>query len=71
MTTYWLSTKSPAGIFRSSYQTKERDTFLRENAGVDSAILGEELGIGQNRVEAYQRKIGLRKFAGNASKGRS
>lgn len=68
MTTYWLSTKSPSGIFRAAYQTKERDTFLRETVGVDSAILAQEMGLGRNRVEAYQRKLGLRKITGNVPK---
>lgn len=65
MSDFWMSTKSPAGMFRPAYQTGEMDEFLRETAGVDAAILSADLGICRAHVEACQRRIGLRKITGN------
>ncbi len=62
---WWMSTKSKPNMFRPAYQTDELDAFLRQNRGVDPALLGAELGMSADRVMAYQRKIGLRRITGN------
>ena len=61
---YWLSTNSPRNIFKVSYHSPEIEVFLRENVGVDAAILAEELHLCVDWVQAYQRRLGLRKCAG-------
>lgn len=63
---WWTSTKSPASMFRPAYQTKAMDAFLRETVGIDPAVLAIDAGMSANRVEAYQRQLGLRKITGNA-----
>lgn len=37
-----------------------RDAFLRENVGIDPAILATQLGVSTRFVYTYQRKLGLR-----------
>ncbi len=61
MSDYWLSTKSPR-IFKQSYETAERDAYLIENQGIDSALLAADLNMQSCHVVAYQRKLGLRAF---------
>jgi hypothetical protein len=62
---WWMSTKSPATLFRPSYQTDELEDFLRENAGVEPALLAADTGVGRNHIRACQRRLGLRKITGN------
>lgn len=66
MQDWWMSTKSPMTMFRPSYQTQELDAFLRDTVGIDPALIGIDAGMSANRVEAYQRQLGLRKITGNA-----
>jgi hypothetical protein len=61
---WWMSTMSPTSMFRPEYQTGELADYLRENTGVDPAILAADVGIGPGQVMAYQRKLGLRKISG-------
>lgn len=58
----WLSTKSPVRMLNAPI-AGEIEVYLRENHGVDSALLAADLGICQHYVECYQRRLGLRKFA--------
>lgn len=62
MSDYWLSTKSPRQMFRPEYQDAKTATFLRENKGIDAALLANDLGVNAPCVRAYQRKLGLRKI---------
>ena len=62
----WLSTKSPRGMLDSQIG-REVENHLRENAGIDSALLAADLGLCQRNVEAWQRRLGLRKFAPTGS----
>jgi hypothetical protein len=48
---------------RSRRYTRERDAFLRESKGVDSAILADALGLTERFVIIYQRKLGIRPFS--------
>jgi hypothetical protein len=41
--------------------TSERAAFLRSHAGVDPALLAEELGVKESTIRLWQRKLGLRK----------
>ncbi len=71
MSEYWLSTKSDPRMFKQSYETTERDAYLIENQGIDAALLAADLGISEVRVQAYQRRLGLREFQRNPeAKGR-
>ncbi len=55
---------------RRKWRTKKRDEFLRENVGVDTAILADGLGVSERFIISYQRKLGVRPFTGNPpSKG--
>ncbi len=45
---------------RPPMYTPDRDAFLRENHGIDPAILADELGLSTRFVYCYQRKLGLR-----------
>lgn len=49
--------------------TRERDEFLRENHGVDPAILADSLGVIERFVIGYQRKLGLRKCVASGIRG--
>jgi hypothetical protein len=40
--------------------TPARDAFLRENVGIDPAILADALGLRVISVYRYQRRLGLR-----------
>ena len=55
-------------MFRPVYQNGDLDAYLREHVGIDPAILAADLGISRRHVEAYQRKLGLRKITGNHRK---
>lgn len=68
-TDWWMSTRSPAGMFRPAYQNGELDAYLREHAGIDAAILAAETGLPPSHIRAFQRKLGLRKITGTARKG--
>jgi hypothetical protein len=58
----WLSTKSPIRML--DYQIDQAtEQHLRDNVGVDSALLAADLGICTARVESHQRRLGLRAFA--------
>ena len=51
---------------KKKWRTKERDEFIRENIGIDPAILADGLGLSERFVISYQRKLGLRALTGNA-----
>jgi len=46
---------------RPPMYTKERDAYLRENVGIDPAVLAEALGLHVRSIYRYQRRLGLRK----------
>jgi len=46
---------------RQAGRTKERDAYLRANAGVCPAILAESLGLTEAFIIRYLIKLGLRK----------
>lgn len=56
----WLSTKSPLRMLDPPMQQSEA-IYLRENLGIDSALLAADLGLCTSHVEARQRRLGLRK----------
>ena len=51
---------------KKKWRTKKRDEFIRENVGIDPAILANGLGLSERFVISYQRKLGLRALTGNA-----
>jgi hypothetical protein len=57
----WLSTKSPLRMLEAIDQATEEH--LRENSGVDSALLAVDLRLSPAHVRSKQRRLGLRKFA--------
>lgn len=62
---YWSSTKAPVHLFARSYETPELAAHIRDNSFVDAAILAADLGIeslSAMSVEAYQRRLGIRKI---------
>ena len=65
---WWMNTNS-AVKFRESYETPKREQLLRDAQGVDVAILAIDLGMTPSHIEAYQRKLGLRKCAENNARG--
>jgi hypothetical protein len=42
--------------------TKEREAYLRANAGVDAALLAQDLGVTTRFVIMFQRRLGLRRM---------
>lgn len=56
----WLSTKSPIRMLDTP-MGREAEQHLRENSGIDSALLALDLRISPLHVEAKQRRLGLRK----------
>ena len=46
---------------RPPMYTEERDAYLRENVGIDPAVLAEALGLHVRSIYVYQRKLGIRK----------
>jgi hypothetical protein len=55
----WLSTKSPIRMLDAPIDPAT-EAHLRANAGVDPAMLAADLGLWTARVEACQRRLGLR-----------
>ena len=53
---------------RPRNRTIEREAYLRENVGIDPAILAADLGIQTSWVLAWQRKLGIRPFSCNGAK---
>ena len=62
---YWSSTKSPVHLFRMSYETPEKEAFLRENFCIDASMLAFDIHLNPQVVRAYQRRLGLRAIAPN------
>jgi hypothetical protein len=58
----WLSTKSPLRMLDPPISSK-MEQYLRDNQGIDSALLALDLGLGPDHVEARQRRLGLRKLS--------
>ena len=54
---------------RPKIYTAQRDQFLRENVGIDPAILAVTLGFTERYIISYQRKLGLRPFTSGRSPG--
>ena len=50
---------------RPKMYTLQRDKFLRETIGVDTAVLAATLGFTERFIISYQRKLGLRPLTGN------
>jgi hypothetical protein len=50
---------------RPRMYSAERDRLLRENPGVDTAILAEQMHVTERFIISYQRKLGIRQFTGN------
>ena len=61
---YWSSTKSPVHLFRPAYQSAEAEQHLREYSFVDSKLLAADLKMAPQWVEAYQRRLGVRRITG-------
>ena len=64
--TYWQSTKSPVHLFKREYESPEIAKHITENSFVDAAMLADELRVNHlspMAVEAYQRRLGVRKIA--------
>lgn len=60
---YWLSTNSPSLRLLDPKISPEVEIYLRENQGVDSALLALDLGLSHLKVEAWQRQLGLRRIS--------
>lgn len=58
----WISTKSPTRMLDASI-TRAQEAYLRDNRGVDAALLAIDLGLCPVHVEALQRRLGLRKIS--------
>ena len=72
MTVYWQSTKAPVHLFKRVYESEEVAAHVRDCSFVDSALLAVELKtphLSRMAVEAYQRRLGVRKIAENNPKG--
>lgn len=63
---WWTTTKASRDIFRPAYQNPENDRLIRETVGIDPALLVSDLHISVPQIQAYQRKLGVRKITGNA-----
>ena len=56
---------------RPRNRTPECISYLRDNVGIDPAILAADLGIHINWVLAWQRQLGVRPFACKAPNTRA
>jgi hypothetical protein len=54
---------------RRRYRNPAREAFLRQNVGIDPAVLAMTLGVTERFVRMLQRKLGLRKCRGTLRKG--
>ena len=62
---YWASTKSPVHLFPAQrYESAEAAAYLREYSSVDSKLLAADLKMAPQWVEAYQRRLGVRRITG-------
>jgi hypothetical protein len=59
---YWQSTKAPVHLFPREYESPELAKYLSENAFIDAAQLAGDVNISRPVVEAYQRRLGVRKI---------
>jgi hypothetical protein len=60
--TYWISTKSPVRML-DNRTDKITAAYLKNNQGIDAALLAADLGIARNIIPYYQLRLGLRKYA--------
>lgn len=66
MSEYWQSTKSPVHLFKREYESEEVAKHVKDNSFIDAAMLSAELRLPHLNtwaVEAYQRRLGVRKIA--------
>jgi hypothetical protein len=63
VTVYWQSTRAPVHLFKREYESPELAKYVSENAFIDAAQLASDLNISRPVVEAYQRRLGVRKIA--------
>ena len=56
---------------RRNYHSAANEAYLRENVGIDPAILAAALGIPRHFVMAYQRQLGLRKILNHTDRRRT
>jgi hypothetical protein len=67
---YWSSTKSPVHLFPAhKYESVDTATYVREFSFVDSKQLAVDLKMAPQWVEAYQRRLGVRRISGYTPKG--
>jgi hypothetical protein len=59
---YWQSTKSPVHLFPRWYESPELEKYVVENSFIDAAMLAGDANISRPTVEAYQRRLGVRKI---------
>lgn len=59
---YWQSTKSPVHLFPKEYETPELAKYVSENSFIDAAQLAGDVNMSRWAVEAYQRRLGVRKI---------
>ncbi len=52
------------------WATPERVKHIKENIGVDTAIIASQVGLCEYNVQVIQRRLGLRKCANYPSKDR-
>lgn len=62
---WWTTTKASPDIFRPAYQNAENDRIIRDTVGIDPSILVSDLHMSTPQIQAYQRKLGVRKITGN------
>jgi hypothetical protein len=73
MTVYWQSTKAPVHLFKRAYESEEVAAHVQDYSFVDSAMLASELKtahLSRMAVEAYQRRLGVRKITENNPRGK-
>jgi hypothetical protein len=56
---YWLSTLSPATMLDKPIDRHMSD-YLKDNLGIDAAMLAIDLGVHQQHIESMQRRLKLR-----------
>lgn len=65
-TDWWTSTTSNPHMFSPKYQTSELRDLLLDRVGIDSAQIAIEASqqhVRRHEIEAFQRKLGLRKIS--------
>ncbi len=62
---YWSSTKSPVHLFKREYESAKAAEYVCAHSFVDPSRLAADLKVSHYCIQAYQRRLGVRRIARN------